>query len=142
MENEIMQQETLNPDLLTEEDVVIDGNTKENTDENIEEISEEEPKENTDEDVEEISEEETKDNTKSDDDESRLKSVTCDRKVGVFVKTNSEGFITAINSDLFIDNFDGWEKIDEGEGDRFVHAQTAFFDEPIIDCFGNYRYKK
>lgn len=65
-----------------------------------------------------------------------------DRKVGVYVKTNEDGFITEVNSDLFIENLDGWQKIDEGEGDRFVHAQSSYFDEPLIDLFGNYRYKK
>lgn len=67
--------------------------------------------------------------------------VLCGRKTGVYVKLNSAGFVTEVGSDIFIDNLDGWTKIDEGEGDRFVHAQTQYFDTPIVDELGHYKYK-
>lgn len=68
-------------------------------------------------------------------------NIKCNRKTGVYVKVNSEGFITEVNSDIFITNFDGWIKIDEGEGDRFDHAQALYFDTPLIDELGNYTQK-
>lgn len=67
--------------------------------------------------------------------------ILCNRKIGVYVKTDDEGFITDIDSDIFIDNLDGWLKIDEGEGDRFAHAQSQYYDMPLIDEFGHYKYK-
>ena len=61
----------------------------------------------------------------------------------VYIKINSEGFITDINSDCFIQNFTDWILIDEGFGDRFSHAQSQYFDYSIQDIYGtgNYNYK-
>lgn len=67
--------------------------------------------------------------------------VLCDKKTGVYVKLNADGFVTEVGSDVFIENLDGWIKIDEGEGDRFVHAQSQYYDTPITDEFGHYKYK-
>ena len=57
------------------------------------------------------------------------------------VKINKEGFVTHINSDIFISDFTDWEKIDEGYGDKFAHAQNLYFDKPLIDEQGNYIIK-
>ena len=46
----------------------------------------------------------------------------------VYVKTDNKGRITAINSNEFIDNLEGWTEIDKGIGDKFHHAQTNYFD--------------
>ena len=48
------------------------------------------------------------------------------RPIGVYVKRNSAGKITEINSEIFIDDLSGWEKIDEGYGDMYAHAQTQY----------------
>lgn len=63
------------------------------------------------------------------------------KKIKVYVKTNSRGYITDINSDIFIKDFSGWKKIDEGYGDRFAHAQSEYFGNCLINENGNYRYK-
>lgn len=63
------------------------------------------------------------------------------RAVGVYVKVDKDGFVTDVRGDLFIDNFDGWEKIDEGAGDRYVHAQACYFDTPLVDDLGNFQVK-
>ena len=42
----------------------------------------------------------------------------------VLVQTDDAGRVTAINSDAFVSG-DGWTQIDEGEGDRYRHAQTT-----------------
>ena len=62
-----------------------------------------------------------------------------DKPICVYVKINEEGFISDVNSDIFIKDFSGWVKIDEGFGDKFAHAQSQYFDIPIIDENGNYR---
>ena len=84
--------------------------------------------------IEPINDEQTNKNLKFGD-------VLSEKKVKVYVKVNTEGFITDINSDVFLKNFDGWTEYDEGEGDRFVHAQTSYFENSIVDDFGNYNYK-
>lgn len=68
-------------------------------------------------------------------------SLSCERRVGVYVKTNSQGYIIDIKSDIFENNLEGYIKIDEGDGEKFVHAQTAYFEEPLCDINGQYRYK-
>ena len=43
----------------------------------------------------------------------------------VYVKADSNGVITAINSSAFISG-EGWTEIDRGESDRFHHAQGNY----------------
>ena len=64
-----------------------------------------------------------------------------EKPIGVYARVNTDGFITEINSDIFIDNFDGWVKIDEGFGDRFAHAQSQYFAEPIKNENGEYNHR-
>lgn len=59
----------------------------------------------------------------------------------VYVKTNSDGYITAVNSSAFLTDTTGWTVIDEGTGDRCHHAQGNYFPESIITEGGAYRYK-
>ena len=68
-------------------------------------------------------------------------NIKCDRVIGVYVKVNSNGYITDVTNDMFTKNLDGFIKIDEGDGDRFVHAETSYFEESITNENGNYRYK-
>ena len=50
----------------------------------------------------------------------------------VYVKADSNGVITAINSSAFISG-EGWTEIDRGESDRFHHAQGNYLGcEPGI----------
>lgn len=59
----------------------------------------------------------------------------------VYVKINSDGIITAINSSAFIYDPTDWTEIDEGTGDRYHHAQNHYFDKSLIDENGSYNYK-
>lgn len=59
----------------------------------------------------------------------------------VYVKINSDGIITAINSSAFISDLTGWTEIDEGTGDRYHHAQNHYLDKSLIDENGSYNYK-
>jgi len=58
----------------------------------------------------------------------------------VLVQTDDAGRVTAINSDAFVSG-DGWTAIDEGEGDRYRHAQNNYLLKPLTDERGVYRYK-
>ena len=58
----------------------------------------------------------------------------------VLVQTDEAGRVTAINSDAFVSG-DGWTAIDEGEGDRYRHAQNNYLLKPLTDERGVYRYK-
>ena len=63
------------------------------------------------------------------------------RLYSVYVKTDEEGRIIAINSDAFLTSFDGWVKVAEGTGDKYHHAQNNYLDEPLTDERGIWRYK-
>lgn len=49
----------------------------------------------------------------------------------VYVKTDDQGRILAVNSDAFINDVEGWTLIDEGNGDKYHHAQGNYFDKPL-----------
>ena len=64
-----------------------------------------------------------------------------DEKISVYIKTNADGYIIEVGSDIFIKDLTGWIKIDEGDGDKYAHAQSQYFDKPLVDELGNYDYK-
>ena len=59
----------------------------------------------------------------------------------VYVKTNSSGYITAVNSSAFLTDTTSWAEIDSGYGDKYHHAQGNYFPKPILTDGGAYRYK-
>lgn len=59
----------------------------------------------------------------------------------VYIKIISDNLITAVNSSAFLSDTTGWIFIDEGEGDRYTHAQGNYFPLPIVTDGGAYRYK-
>ena len=59
----------------------------------------------------------------------------------VYVKPDSCGYITAVNSSAFLTDTSGWTEIDSGNGDKYHHAQGNYFPQPIITEGGAYRYK-
>ena len=58
----------------------------------------------------------------------------------VYVRTDSGGIITDINSSAFVDGA-SWIEIDCGEGDRFHHAQGNYLEADLTDGDGLYNYK-
>lgn len=62
-------------------------------------------------------------------------------KISVYIKTDSNSNITDINSDVFINDTDGWIKIDEGIGDKYTHAQGNYLSNGLTTENGIYRYK-
>ena len=59
----------------------------------------------------------------------------------VYVISNSNDYITAVNSSAFLSDTTGWTEIDSGYGDKYHHAQGNYFPMPIMDERGIYRYK-
>jgi hypothetical protein len=65
------------------------------------------------------------------------------RMYKVYVKLNEDKCITSINSEIFLSNeeMQAMKNIDEGEGDKYVHAQSQYLENGLIDKYGRYNYK-
>lgn len=59
----------------------------------------------------------------------------------VYARVDSAGRLLELNSSAFLADPAGWVCIDEGEGDRFMHAQGNYLDGPLTDGRGVLRYK-
>lgn len=59
----------------------------------------------------------------------------------VYVKTDGNGYVTAVNSSAFLNDTDGWTEIDHGNEEKFHHAQGNYFVKPIQTEDGAWRYK-
>lgn len=59
----------------------------------------------------------------------------------VYVKPNSNSYITAVNSSAFLADTTDWVEIDSGYGDKYHHAQGNYFEKPIMTMGGAYQYK-
>lgn len=64
-----------------------------------------------------------------------------DIKYTVYAKTNENGIITAINSSAFLSDVTDWMEIDEGEGDKYHHAQNHYLPAGLTDENGIFNYK-
>ena len=65
-------------------------------------------------------------------------------KSKVYVLPDSEGRITRIDGGYTLSNitdFTDWVLINEGYGDRYNLCQGNYFDKPLYDMRGVYRYK-
>lgn len=62
-------------------------------------------------------------------------------RYSVFVKTDGQGRITAINSSAFLADAEGWCLIDTGEGDPYRHAQGNYLPTSVRDERGICRYR-
>ena len=59
----------------------------------------------------------------------------------VYIKTDSNDSIIAVNSSDFLSDTTGWIEIDEGLGDKYHHAQGNYFEKSLVDNNGLYNYK-
>ena len=59
----------------------------------------------------------------------------------VYAKTDENGIITAINSSAFLSDMTNWTEIDEGEGDKYHHAQNNYLAAGLTDENGIFNYK-
>ena len=59
----------------------------------------------------------------------------------VYVTVDGDNNVAAINSSAFLADTSGWTQIDEGEGDRYHHAQGHYLDGPVFTDTGIPAYK-
>lgn len=59
----------------------------------------------------------------------------------VYAKIDDNGIITAINSSAFLTDTTNWTEIDEGEGDKYHHAQGNYLSVGLTDENGIFNYK-
>lgn len=63
--------------------------------------------------------------------------------IKVYVQLDAHKSIVAINSDIFINQNDlsNWIEIDEGQGDKYAHAQSNYLENGLCDEQGRPNYK-
>lgn len=59
----------------------------------------------------------------------------------VYIKTNSNNLVTAINSSAYLSDTTDWIEVDEGTGDKYHHAQGNYLPKGLMTDDGVYRYK-
>lgn len=54
-----------------------------------------------------------------------------------------DGYITSINSDIFLsqEEVSAMTEIDQGQGDKYAHAQSQYLGKELVDEYGRYNYK-
>lgn len=54
-----------------------------------------------------------------------------------------DGYITSINSEIFLsqEEIDTMTEIDQGQGDKYAHAQSQYLEKELVDEHGRYNYK-
>ena len=62
-------------------------------------------------------------------------------KIKVFILVNDENEIIDVASDIFLKDITSWIEIDEGYGDKYAHAQSQYFEKPLVNEDGSYNYK-
>lgn len=64
-----------------------------------------------------------------------------DSSYKVYVKMDLNHIITSINSSAFLSDVTDWIEIDEGEGDKYHHAQNHYLPAGLTDENGIFNYK-
>ena len=60
--------------------------------------------------------------------------------IQVYAKADAAGRVEELGSSVFLTDFTGWVQIDEGEGDRYAHAQGNYLEKPLMDADGTHNY--
>ena len=63
-----------------------------------------------------------------------------EQPIKVYIKVNANNEIVEVGSSIFIKDLTGWIEIDEGYGDKYSHAQSQYFDKPLMNEDGTYNY--
>ena len=55
----------------------------------------------------------------------------------------SDGYITSINSEIFLtqEEIQTMTEIDQGQADKYAHAQSQYLEKELVDEHGRYNYK-
>lgn len=59
----------------------------------------------------------------------------------VYIQTDANNNVTAVNSSAFLADLTGWTEIDEGTGDKYHHAQGNYLPKGLMTDDGIYQYK-
>lgn len=61
----------------------------------------------------------------------------------VYVLLDQDNHITSINSDIFLseEEMSTMTEIDQGQGDKYAHAQSQYLEKELVDEHGRYNYK-
>ena len=60
--------------------------------------------------------------------------------IQVYARADAAGRVEELGSSVFLKDPSGWTLIDEGEGDRYAHAQGNYLDKPLMDADGTHNY--
>lgn len=54
-----------------------------------------------------------------------------------------DGYITSINSEIFLsqEEIQAMTEIDQGQSDKYAHAQGLYLEKGLVDEYGRYNYK-
>ena len=64
-----------------------------------------------------------------------------ENSIKVYVKLDEHNNIININSSIFLNNIEDYICIDEGNGDKYAHAQGNYQPNGLMDNQGRYNYK-
>lgn len=59
----------------------------------------------------------------------------------VYIKIDEKKTVIEINSEFFISDLTDWIAVDEGKGDKYVHAQNHYLSKGLKDDDGKFNYK-
>ena len=60
--------------------------------------------------------------------------------IQAYAKADVSGRVEELGSSVFLTDLTGWVQIDEGEGDRYAHAQGNYLEKPLMDADGTHNY--
>ena len=60
--------------------------------------------------------------------------------IKVYAKADVSGRVDQMGSSVFLTDLTGWVQIDEGEGDRYAHAQGNYLEKSLMDADGTHNY--
>ena len=63
-----------------------------------------------------------------------------EQPIKVYVKVNENKEIIEVGSSIFIKDPTNYIVIDNGFGDKYAHAQSQYFEKPLINEDGKYNY--
>lgn len=64
-----------------------------------------------------------------------------ENKIKVYIKIDENNCITDINSSVFLNSIENYICIDEGNGDKYSHAQGNYLSKSLMDSKDRYNYR-
>lgn len=64
-----------------------------------------------------------------------------EENIKVYVRIDNNNVVIQVDSSIFLFEVEGWIKVDEGQVDKYSHAQGNYLDKPLMDIQGKYNYQ-